>query len=131
MRRHLTDCEKWRAIGRMEAGQTLTQVCKDLKVAKSSCQESGNALKTLVMYAENQVKVGNVPQQTQDRYLATIAKRNRHLTSAQIAREFAAATGTRLSRHTVSDRLHKRGLYTRKPMICVPLTRAAKCARLQ
>ena len=132
LRRHLTDCEKWRAIGRMEAGQTLTQVCKDLKVAKSVMSRIWKRFKDTgdVCRKPGQGRK-RATTDSQDRYLATIAKRNRHLTSAQIAREFAAATGTRLSRHTVSDRLHKRGLYARKPMICVPLTRAAKCARLQ
>lgn len=62
--------------------------------------------------------------------MSTTAKRNGQLTSVQIAREFAAATGTRLSRFSVSDRLHKRGLYARKPMICIPLTPAVKCDRL-
>lgn len=131
-RRHLTDFEKGLAIGRMEAGQTLTTACEHLKIAKSVMSRIYKRYK----------KTGNVRRQpgqgrkrattdSQDRYLATIAKRNRHLTSVQIAKEFAAATGIRLSRFTVSDRLHKRGLYARKPKICVPLTGAAKCARLK
>lgn len=33
--------------------------------------------------------------------------------------------------YTVSDMLYKKGLHVQKPKICVPLTRAAKCARLQ
>ncbi|GFT83873.1 hypothetical protein NPIL_74231 [Nephila pilipes] len=69
-------------------------------------------------------------KESQDLCLATIAKIDRQLTSVQIARDFDAATGTRLYRFTVSSRLHKRGLYAEKIVICIPLTPAAKCARL-
>ncbi|GIY17545.1 hypothetical protein CEXT_710541 [Caerostris extrusa] len=84
-------------------------------------QESLSGLKTLIMCPDNQVRVVNVPQDFQDHYLATIAKRNRQLTSVQIAKEFAIATGIRLSRFTVSDRLHKKKVVcNQKPMICIP-----------
>ncbi|GIY52799.1 hypothetical protein CEXT_655721 [Caerostris extrusa] len=49
-----------------------------------------------------------------DRYLAAIAKRSRQLSPA---REFAAATEIRLFKFTVSDRMHKRVLFVRKPMV--------------
>lgn len=61
-RLHLTDCKKWRATGKMEAGQMLTGVCKDSKIAKSFLSRIWNAIKTLVMCTDNQLKVENVPQ---------------------------------------------------------------------
>lgn len=76
------------------------------------------------MGTDNQIKVENVPQQT----LWTIIwqrlhkKKDRQLTSVLIAREFASAKGTRLSKFIVSDRLHKRG------MKCSVLPFAMNCA---
>lgn len=45
----------------MEAGHTIS---KGLRWSKTSCQESGNGLNTLVMRENNQVKVKNIQQQT-------------------------------------------------------------------
>ncbi|GFV52703.1 transposable element Tcb1 transposase [Trichonephila clavipes] len=58
-------------------------------------------------------------------------KRNRRTTAQQVANQFLAASGKQISRKTVARRLRGGGLYARKPVVCVPLTRQHRIARLQ
>ncbi|GFU41156.1 transposable element Tcb1 transposase [Trichonephila clavipes] len=66
----------------------------------------------------------------EDRYIVLSAKRNRYTTAQQVANQFLAASGKQISRKTVARRL-RGGLYARRPVVCVPLTRQHLTARLQ
>ncbi|GBM28362.1 Cytochrome P450 4c3 [Araneus ventricosus] len=57
---------------------------------------------------------------TKDCYLSIIARRNKGATASQVSRDLYAATGTRLSRVTVSKRLHETGLFARRPAVLRP-----------
>ncbi|GFX94652.1 HTH_Tnp_Tc3_2 domain-containing protein [Trichonephila clavipes] len=52
-------------------------------------------------------------------------------TAQQVANQFLAASGKQISRKTVARRLRGGGLYARRPVVCVPLTRQHSTARLQ
>ncbi|GFV90622.1 transposable element Tcb2 transposase [Trichonephila clavipes] len=67
----------------------------------------------------------------EDRYIVLSAKRNRRTTSQQVANQFLAAPGKQISRKTVARRLRGGGLYARRPVVCVSLTRQHRTARLQ
>ncbi|GFX83251.1 uncharacterized protein TNCV_4988451 [Trichonephila clavipes] len=58
-------------------------------------------------------------------------KRNRRTTAQQVPNQFLAASGKQISRKTVARRLRGGGLYARRPVVCVPLTRQHRTARLQ
>ncbi|GFW81597.1 transposable element Tcb1 transposase [Trichonephila clavipes] len=58
-------------------------------------------------------------------------KRNRRTTAQQVANQFLAASGKQISRKTVARRLRGGGLYARRPVVYVPLTRQHSTARLQ
>ncbi|GFX64151.1 transposable element Tcb1 transposase [Trichonephila clavipes] len=45
--------------------------------------------------------------------------------------QFLAASGKQISRKTVARRLRGGGLHARRPVVCVPLTRQHRTARLQ
>ncbi|GFU63188.1 transposable element Tcb2 transposase [Trichonephila clavipes] len=60
-----------------------------------------------------------------------ISKRNRRTTAQQVANQFLAASGKQISQKTVARRLRGGGLYARRPVVCVPLTRQHRTARLQ
>ncbi|GFX26944.1 transposable element Tcb2 transposase [Trichonephila clavipes] len=51
--------------------------------------------------------------------------------SQQVANQFLAASGKQISRITVARRLRGGGLYARRPVVCVPLTRQHRTAHLQ
>ncbi|GFX27002.1 HTH_Tnp_Tc3_2 domain-containing protein [Trichonephila clavipes] len=61
---------------------------------------------------------------TDDRYIQLTARRNRTENATQLQRHLLFATGQRVSSQTVRNRLHKGGLYARRPMVCIPLTHA-------
>ncbi|GFW50145.1 hypothetical protein TNCV_4695631 [Trichonephila clavipes] len=67
----------------------------------------------------------------EDRYIVLSAKRNRRTTAQQVANQFLAASGKQISRKSVARRLRGGGLYARRPVVCVPLTRQHRTARLQ
>ncbi|GFX32242.1 transposable element Tcb1 transposase [Trichonephila clavipes] len=67
----------------------------------------------------------------EDRYIVLSAKRNRRTTAQQVANQFLAASGKQISRKTVARRLRGGGLYARRPVVCVPLTRQNRIACLQ
>ncbi|GFU05490.1 transposable element Tcb2 transposase [Trichonephila clavipes] len=67
----------------------------------------------------------------EDRYIVLSAKRNRRTTAQLVANQFLAATGKQISRKTVARRFRGGGLYTRRPVVSVPLTRKHRTARLQ
>ncbi|GFX12527.1 uncharacterized protein TNCV_3156481 [Trichonephila clavipes] len=52
-------------------------------------------------------------------------------TAQQVANQFLAASGKQISRKTVARRLRGGGLYERRPVVCAPLTRQQRTARLQ
>ncbi|GIY79125.1 hypothetical protein CEXT_234691 [Caerostris extrusa] len=99
----------------------MSRICKRFKDTGNGHRQSGQGRK-------------HVTIDFQDHYLATIAKRKRQLQLFQIAREFPAATGTRLYMFTVNDRFIKEGSMQEKTLckslICIPLTPAAKCVVL-
>ncbi|GFU56822.1 hypothetical protein TNCV_2539921 [Trichonephila clavipes] len=51
--------------------------------------------------------------------------------SQQVANQFLAASGKADLSKTVARRFRGRGLYARRPVVCVPLTRQHRTAHLQ
>ncbi|GFW54310.1 HTH_Tnp_Tc3_2 domain-containing protein [Trichonephila clavipes] len=66
-----------------------------------------------------------------DSHFSIIARRNRGATASQLPCYFYAATGTRVSRVTVSKRLHETGLFAGRPAVCVLLTLTNQSVRLE
>ncbi|GFV71663.1 transposable element Tcb1 transposase [Trichonephila clavipes] len=67
----------------------------------------------------------------EDRYIVLSAKKNRRTTAQQVANKFLAASGKQISRKTLARRLRGGGRYARRPVVCAPLTRQHRTARLQ
>ncbi|GFT25626.1 transposable element Tcb2 transposase [Trichonephila clavipes] len=56
-----------------------------------------------------------------DRYIILQVKRGRRQSASVIAQQLSTATGRQVSRFTVARRIHKGGLFTRRPERCLPL----------
>ena len=128
---HTDDGIRWRIVGRLETGQSQLHVATKLDVTPSvvcnvwkQFQDTGS-ISRRPGQGRRRATMTN-----EDRYLALSAWRHRTATDSQLSRELHAATGTRVSRFTVARRLHERGLYARRPAVCVPLTAAHKRAHL-
>lgn len=128
----LDDGMRWRIVGRIEAGQSQAQVARELDITPSVISNLWSQFKTsgTVCRRPGQGRP-RASTANDDRYLVVSAKRQRTATPTQLSRDLAAATGTSISSKTVSRRLHERGLYARKPAICIPLTPSHKRARAE
>ena len=74
---------------------------------------------------------GRCTTDAQDRYVRTLALRNRQSTATRIQSEFQIATGRRLSDQTIRNRLHEDGMNARRPAIGPILTPDHRMRRLE
>ncbi|GFS90868.1 transposable element Tcb1 transposase [Trichonephila clavipes] len=129
---HIDDFMRGRIIGKIEEGRKITDVAREFDIAHSVVSRLWKSLKTTGMCSRRHGG-GRVrsTMPAEDRYIGPISKRNRHTTAQQVANQFLAASGKQISRKTVARRLRGRGgLYARRPVVCVPLTRQHRTARV-
>ncbi|GFT61835.1 transposable element Tcb1 transposase [Trichonephila clavipes] len=131
-RHHIDDFMRDRTIGKIEEGRKITDVAREFDIAHSVVSRQWKSLKTTGMCSRRHGG-GRVRSTTpaEDRYIVLSAKRNRRTTAQQVANQFLAASGKQISRKTVARHLRGGGLYARRPVVCVPLTRQHRTARLQ
>ncbi|GFT71031.1 transposable element Tcb2 transposase [Trichonephila clavipes] len=112
--------------------RTITDVAREFDIAHSVVSRLWKSFKTTGMCSRRHVG-GRVRSTTpaEDRYIVLSAKRNRRTTAQQVANQFLAASGKQISLKTVARRLRGGGLYARRPVVCVPLTRQHRTAHLQ
>lgn len=131
-RRRIDQFLKGRVIGRLEAGQTQTEVSRALNVSQSIISRLWRRYRdTGEVSTRHRAGRPRVTNYRQDRYLAVTARRYRTLSGRLLSAELAAASGVRVSRQTVYRRLGAKGLFARRPAICVPLTRVQRRIRLR
>ncbi|GFX39711.1 transposable element Tcb1 transposase [Trichonephila clavipes] len=131
-RHHIDDFMRGRIIGKIEEGRKITDVAREFDIAHSVVSWLWKSFKTTVMCSR--LHGGGRLRSTtpaEDRYIVLSAKRNRRTTAQQVTNQFLAASGKQISRKTVAKRLRGGGLYARRPVVCVPLTRQHRTARLQ
>ncbi|GFU93220.1 HTH_Tnp_Tc3_2 domain-containing protein [Trichonephila clavipes] len=130
-RHHIDDFMRGRIIGKIEEGRKITDVAREFDIAHSVVSRLWKSFKTTEMCSTRHGG-GRVRSTTpaEDRYIVLLAKRNRRTTAQQVANQFLAASGKQISRKTVARRLRGEGLYARRPVVCVPLTRQHRTARL-
>ncbi|UYV74897.1 Transposase, partial [Cordylochernes scorpioides] len=114
----------------MKAGQSQAEVARWLAVTRNVVSRLWKKFKTTanVTRTPGQGRP-RVTTLNQDRYLSLLVHRNRRMTASQLRSDLNAATGVLVSTDTIRRRLHKKGLYARRPIICVPLTPPQKRAR--
>ena len=121
-RNHLDDFTRGRMVGKLEEGRSVTSVAEEFGINKSDVSHAWKAFQTTGTAVR---KVGGGrPRKTtavDDRYIVLQAKRARNQSASAIAQQRCTATGRQVSRFTVSRRLHKGGLFARRPERCVPL----------
>ncbi|GFV32681.1 transposable element Tcb2 transposase [Trichonephila clavipes] len=131
-RHHIDDFMRGRIIGKLEEGRKITDVARDFDIAHSVVSRLWKSFKTTGMCSRRHWG-GRVRSTTpaEERYIVLSAKRNNRTTAQQVANQFLAASGKQISQKTIVRRLRGGGLHTRRPVVCVPLTRQHRTARLQ
>ncbi|GFS87960.1 transposable element Tcb2 transposase [Trichonephila clavipes] len=115
-RNHLDDFTRGRMIRKLEEGRTVTSVAAEFGNNKSVVSHAWKAFQTTDTAVR---KVGGghprTPTARNDRYIILQAKRGRRQSASVIAQQLSTATGRQMSRFTVARRLHKGGLFARRP----------------
>ncbi|GFU70244.1 hypothetical protein TNCV_903861 [Trichonephila clavipes] len=114
----------------IEEGQKITDVAGSSTSLTALFHGCGSHLKLLECVVDGTGRVRSTTP-AEDRYIVLSAKRNRRTTAQQVANQFLAASGKQISRKTGARRLKGGGLYARRAVVCVPLTRQHRTARLQ
>ncbi|GFU86560.1 transposable element Tcb2 transposase [Trichonephila clavipes] len=107
-RHHIDDFMRGRIIGKIVEGRKITDVAREFDIAHSVVSRLWKSFKTTGMCSRRHGEV-----------------------VLEVANQFLAASGKQISRKTVARRLRGGGLYARRPVVCVPLTRQYRTARLQ
>ncbi|KAF8763115.1 hypothetical protein HNY73_021330 [Argiope bruennichi] len=102
-KRHLRAYDNGRAVGRLEADQSVTTVAAEMCVSKSvtsrykKAAEGGNA------FQNHSGDRGRNTAPLEYRYAALVAERNRNLIPGQIAANLAIATGSLVGRQILDN----------------------------
>ncbi|GFY20122.1 transposable element Tcb2 transposase [Trichonephila clavipes] len=131
-RHHIDDFMRGRIIGKIEEGQKNNRCCQGVRHRSQRCLRLWKSFKTTGMCSRRHG--GDHVRSTtpaEDIYIILSVIRNRRTTAQQVANQFLAASGKQISRKTVARRLRGGGLYARRPVVCVPLTRQHRTAHLQ
>ncbi|GFV78022.1 transposable element Tcb2 transposase [Trichonephila clavipes] len=126
-RNHLDDFTCGRMIGKLKEGRTA-----EFGIIKSVVSRAWKAFQTTGT-ALRKVGGGRLRTTTagDDRYIILHAKRGRRQSGSVIAQQISTATGRQVSQFTVARRLHKEGLFIRRPERCLPLKVDHRRHRLQ
>ncbi|GFW37869.1 transposable element Tcb1 transposase [Trichonephila clavipes] len=116
----MEDSKRWRAVGRIEAGQSITDVDFFFGVHHSVISRLWKQIQTTQTVVRRRSPRVTTP--VEDRYIAIVAKRNRRATSTHVTSMVTASVGKAISAATVRRRLHMNGLYARVLRVCVPLS---------
>ncbi|GFV10607.1 HTH_Tnp_Tc3_2 domain-containing protein [Trichonephila clavipes] len=131
MMERLDDGTRWRIVWWLEAGHCQVQICRDFNftpsVVCSLWKEFQGTGSTERKSGQGRPRAAMAKE---DHHLSIMTRSNRRATAFQICRYLYAATGTYVSRVTVSKRLHDRGLFATRPAVCVSLTSRDRKVRL-
>ncbi|GFX58005.1 HTH_Tnp_Tc3_2 domain-containing protein [Trichonephila clavipes] len=104
-RKRMEDSERWRVVGRIEAGQSITDVALFFGVHHSVISRLWKQFQTTQTVVRR--PVGGHPSVTitaEDRYISIVTKRNRRATSTRATSMVTASIGKAISAATVRRR---------------------------
>ena len=129
--RTLTLDQRNRVRGKLEAGVSVTEVARRIRVHQSTISRLKSRLAATGSLRDRR-RSGRprITTPAEDRYIVLTSRRNRFMTAEKISSQFQVATRTRASGQTIHRRLHTRTLRARIPNVAVPLTRRHRQARL-
>ncbi|GFY13093.1 transposable element Tcb2 transposase [Trichonephila clavipes] len=122
-RNHLDNFTRGRLIGKLAEGRTVTSVAAEFRINKSVVSRAWKAFQTTGTAVRNiwWLPPEDDNHQGDDRSSSCRRKEVRRQTASVIAQQLSTATGRQVSWFTVGRRLHKGGLFTRRPERCLPL----------
>ncbi|GFW53948.1 transposable element Tcb2 transposase [Trichonephila clavipes] len=115
-RKRMEDSERWHAVGRIETGQSITNVAHFFGVHHSVISRLWKQFQTTQAVVRRPVcGRPRVTTPVEDRNIAIVAKRNHRATSTRVTIMVTAYIGKAVSAATVCRRLHMNGLHAWVP----------------
>ncbi|GFU30725.1 transposable element Tcb2 transposase [Trichonephila clavipes] len=130
-RHHIDDFMLGRIIGKIEEGRKITHVAREFDIAHSVVSRMWKSFKTTGMCSRRHGEVVLEGRRLQKTDISSYQQKGTGAPQLSRWQMFLAASGKQISRKTVARRLRGGGLYARRPVVCVPLTRQHRTARLQ
>ncbi|GFV38153.1 HTH_Tnp_Tc3_2 domain-containing protein [Trichonephila clavipes] len=118
----MEDSVPGRAMGRIESGQSITDVALFFGVHHSVISRLWKQFQTKQTVVRR--PVGGRPRiatSAEDRYIAIVAKQNRRATSPRVTSMVTASIAKAISAPTVFRRLHMNGLFA-QVRVCIPIS---------
>ncbi|GFW34885.1 transposable element Tcb2 transposase [Trichonephila clavipes] len=130
-RHHIDDFMRGRIIGKIEEGRKITDVAREFDIAHSVVSRLWKSFKTTGLCSRRHGG-GRVRSTTpaEDRYIVLSAKKEQAHHSSAGGKSVSCCLKKADLPKTVARRLRGGGLYA-GPVVCVPLTRQHRTARLQ
>ncbi|GFY14191.1 transposable element Tcb2 transposase [Trichonephila clavipes] len=131
-RYHIDDFMRGRIIGKIEERRKITDVAREFDIAHSVVSRLWKSFKTTGMCSRRHGEVVLEGRRLQKTDISSYQQKGTgapQLSRWQIS--FLLPQEKQISRKTVARRLRGGGLYARRPVVCVPLTRQHRTARLQ
>ncbi|KAJ8370082.1 hypothetical protein SKAU_G00101100 [Synaphobranchus kaupii] len=115
-RRHLTIDQQYLAIARLQTGCSQREVATELRVSQSVISRLQQRYRETGRVTERH-RSGRplATSHTDDRFIVNSALRNRMMNATQLQAHLREVRGTQVSRQTIRNRLHQRGLRARRP----------------
>ncbi|GFV16101.1 transposable element Tcb1 transposase [Trichonephila clavipes] len=132
-RHHIDDFMRGRIIGKIEEGRKITDVAREFDIAHSVVSRLWKSFKTTGMCSRRNGG-GRVRSTTpaEDRYIVLSAKKEQaHHCSAGGKSVSCCLRKADLPKNCCQTFEGREGLYARRPVVCVPLTRQHRTTRLQ
>uniref|UniRef100_A0A3B5AE63 Transposase Tc1-like domain-containing protein n=1 Tax=Stegastes partitus TaxID=144197 RepID=A0A3B5AE63_9TELE len=131
-RRHLTDEQRHLGIARLRVGGRQSDVARELGVSQSVISRLLSRRRTTgTVHDRPRSGAPRVTDRNDDQYLRTYALRHRYASATELQARLRDVRGTRVSRQTIRNRLHRFGLNARRPLQVTPLTPRHRRVRLQ
>ena len=115
-RRHLTTDQQSLAIAMLQTGRSQMEVATELGVSQSVISRLQQRYRETGRVTERR-RSGRplATSRADDRYIVNAALRNRMMNATQLQARLREVRGTQVSRQTIRNRLHQRGLHARRP----------------
>ncbi|GFU87324.1 hypothetical protein TNCV_2716101 [Trichonephila clavipes] len=131
-RHHIDDFMRGRIIGKIEEGRKITDVARSFDIAHSVVSRLWKSFKTTGMCSRRHGEVVLEVRHLQKTDILSYQQKDQvHHSSAGGKSVSLLPQESRSPEKTVVRRLRGGGLYARRPVVCVPLTRQHRTARLQ
>ncbi|GFX91929.1 hypothetical protein TNCV_3577591 [Trichonephila clavipes] len=120
-----------RIIGKIEEGQKITDVARKFDIAHSVVSRLWKSFKTTGMCSRRHGEVVLEVRRLQMTDISSYQQKEQAHHSSAGCKSVSCCLRKADLPKTVARRLRGGGLYTRRPVVCVPLTRQHRTARLQ